>query len=102
MPFVFTKRELDHCSTLADPAAGLCRSFCCKEAVFKALGIPYRFTDCELLSGDGDNECDIGISPDLRRQFAIRRARALIRNSDGEVVVAVYLFGGSLPMENIA
>ena len=47
-PMVFSTSEINHIKTLAEQADGFCASFCCKEAVFKALGHPFNFTECEL------------------------------------------------------
>jgi phosphopantetheinyl transferase (holo-ACP synthase) len=45
---VFSRKEVEYIRTLPDQALGFCSSFCCKEAVFKALGSPFSFTECEL------------------------------------------------------
>lgn len=49
LPMVFTDREIAHISTLEDQSLGLCATFCCKEALRKAIDIPINFTECELL-----------------------------------------------------
>jgi phosphopantetheinyl transferase (holo-ACP synthase) len=36
----------------ADPCRWLCRCFCCKEAVFKALGQAYNYNELECLPHD--------------------------------------------------
>jgi phosphopantetheinyl transferase (holo-ACP synthase) len=48
LPMVFSQKEVQHIRNLPDKALGLCSSFCCKEAVFKALSAPFNFTECEL------------------------------------------------------
>lgn len=48
LPMVFTTNEINHIHTLSDHAAGFCASFSCKEAVYKALGQPINFIECEL------------------------------------------------------
>lgn len=45
---VFSTNEINHTRTLTEQAVGLCAAFCCKEAVYKALGQPFDFTECEL------------------------------------------------------
>jgi len=48
LPMVFSSDEISHIRSLSDRALGLCASFCCKEALFKALGKPYTFNQCHL------------------------------------------------------
>ena len=47
MPFVFTKGEITHARQQAEAARALCVCFSCKEAVRKAVGVPYNYTECE-------------------------------------------------------
>ena len=49
-PFVFSWREIAFARANKQPAACLAASFCCKEAVLKALGEPYDFTQCVFLA----------------------------------------------------
>jgi hypothetical protein len=95
MPFVFSAQEMYFCRSLPDPCVGLCASFCCKEAVFKALGRPYDMAQCRLLyrSGQALQPVHVGIA--LRDEFGLSEARALVRRGrtgSGELVVAVYLY----------
>jgi len=48
MPFVFSAREAKYIQKLANPERGFCASFCCKEALFKALSASYNFPECEF------------------------------------------------------
>ena len=47
-PFIFSEQEINHIFRLKHKAKGLCVSFCCKEAFFKAIKEPYNFNMCEL------------------------------------------------------
>jgi phosphopantetheinyl transferase (holo-ACP synthase) len=93
MPFVFTRKEIDFAYTLAHPEASFCRSFCCKEAVYKALKKPYSFTDCELFSDGTHKESAVILSQRLRKEYGIQEARARIWRVKNEYVVTVILFG---------
>ena len=95
--FVFTPAEIAHAASLPDPALGLAVAFCCKEAVFKALGGPYAFTECELLYRPGMTGGEIALNENLRRASGIGRAVAFIRTgaaAGGDVLVAVCLLAG--------
>ena len=96
LPLVFTDRELAHCRAQRDPARALCASFCCKEAVFKALGEPYNFTDCELLPDLSSDTCPIALDKALCAAAGIDAAGAwIIWNTAAgrECAVVAYLFG---------
>jgi phosphopantetheinyl transferase (holo-ACP synthase) len=94
--FVFTGREIGHACGLADAALGLCASFCCKEAVFKALGGPYDFTDCEFFMNEDEEPARIHLSEGLRSKHRVREALAAVRRERleaGELIVVAYLLG---------
>ena len=92
MPFVFTKRELSHCEKFLDPARALCASFCIKEGLFKALGKPYNFTDCEFfpnISVTGGRLC---VSQRLLdKRGTMRPAAMLFDAAPGHITAIVYL-----------
>ena len=46
---VFSERELAYCFSYADPAPHLAATFAAKEAVLKAMYIPVRMNDMEIL-----------------------------------------------------
>lgn len=46
---IWSERELEHARGLESPALGLAASFCCKEALLKALGGRFPFGSCEVL-----------------------------------------------------
>src|SRR5271157_262777 len=79
LPCVFTEKDRSRCRRLPDPAAGLCAAFCVKEALYKAIGRPYNFTDCEFLPGRGNTAGSFAVSPRLARDLrgAVPVARIL-------------------------
>ena len=100
MPFAFTGKEIDHARHQRDSARALCLCFTCKEALLKALGEPYNFTDCELFPALDDAssviEEEVVLGPHLKRDGGI--SRAICRSVEGasrtgEIISAVYLFG---------
>lgn len=92
LPFVYTPKERAHCRGLEDPVAGLCAAFCVKEALFKALGRPYNFTDCEFLyAGTPENsrfELSEKMAPGMRN---IQTIVKLLRPFKGQISAIVYL-----------
>jgi hypothetical protein len=94
LPMVFSQKEARHIQSLPDRALGLCSAFCCKEAVFKALGSPFNFTECELFYIPGralqypvlsfPPPLDVLITGCTAEFFSLK---------DGEQVVVVHLFG---------
>ena len=95
-PLVFSADEAEHHRGLADPAAGLCASFCCKEALLKAVGQPYDLRECELLYDPIALRQSVRVSTELRREFDFDHAWArIIRVADVELVAALFLFGPS-------
>ena len=100
MPFVFTEREIDFARSLPFPEIGLCASFCCKEAMFKALSAPYNFTDCEFFGDVGNSRSRIELSPSMCAAHGIAGARAdLIDRAGGanDMIVTIHLFGRGNP-----
>lgn len=81
--------------SLAKPSVGMCASFCCKEAFYKALGEPYHFPDCELFYQETSGTLPVTLAEPLRTAFGIRDAVATVRKGfpcAEELLVAVYLF----------
>ena len=94
MPLVFTRAEVDHARSLPSPARALCACFCAKEAVFKALGAPYNFTDCELFLS-ADDTAELRLSPSLAAEHGVGGATVEIldvEEADGAVMAVVVLF----------
>jgi phosphopantetheine--protein transferase-like protein len=94
MPLVFTRAEVDHSRTTPFPARALCASFCAKEAIFKAIGGPYDFTDCELFLSP-DDTAELRLSPSLAAEHGIGATEVEIfdvEETDGAVMVVVVLF----------
>lgn len=94
---IFTEREIAHARSLADPAFGLCASFCCKEAVIKALGTSLDYRECELLFSLKGPEQHLELAPALCLEREIRgwSARVEVSGAPGqeECVASVCLFG---------
>jgi phosphopantetheinyl transferase (holo-ACP synthase) len=98
--FVFSEGEIGYVRTLPDPSFGLCASFCCKEAVYKALGESYDFPECELLFDPARETSEVRLSNEVRSKFRIDEAVAMVRRNpldDGELIVVVYLCGPGRP-----
>jgi phosphopantetheinyl transferase (holo-ACP synthase) len=94
MPFVFSAKEIYFQRSLLSPALGLCASFCCKEAVFKALGTPYNFCECELLYKPGSLSTPIHFHERLKQELGVAEGVAVVEVGTGpadEIVVAAYL-----------
>jgi 4'-phosphopantetheinyl transferase EntD len=95
MPFVFSAQEMYFCRSLQDPRLGLCAAFCCKEAVFKALGRPHDMAQCRFLYRSGQAPQPVQLGAELRNEFGITEACAIVRwgrAGSGELVVAAYLY----------
>ncbi len=94
-PFIFSPKEIEYCSALADSWIAFCTAFCCKEALFKALQSPYDFTACELLwNGKKRTHISPTLSKALCKQHHITDSRAYIEITDsGECIVSIFLFG---------
>jgi phosphopantetheinyl transferase (holo-ACP synthase) len=94
LPMVFSRKEVEHIQTLPDKALGFCSSFCCKEAVFKALGTPFNFTECELLYIPGRQLQRPALSFSRQDNVLLGDCTAgFFSIRAGEQVVVVHLFG---------
>ena len=92
-PMVFSPGEASHNRGLPDPAEGFCAAFCCKEAVFKAIEQPFRFTDCELLLDPGRPDQALRLSPGLCGRLGIAASSArILHPRRGELAAVVYLW----------
>ncbi len=49
---VFSKRELSYCFSYSDPAPHLAATFAAKEAVLKAMRVPVRMNDMEIVRNE--------------------------------------------------
>jgi phosphopantetheinyl transferase (holo-ACP synthase) len=93
-PQIFSAREAAHAAGLGDPAAGLCASFCCKEALVKALESAFPYPECELLYQPGREEQELILSAGIRERHHITQARArLLAPREGELAAVVSLYG---------
>ena len=101
LPFVFSRREIEHSFGAEDAARSLCISFCVKEAARKALGEPFNYPECEVfpMSGAGASEerLPLHLRDSLKREFGLVEGVAVAfenRLDKGEMVAVVYLLGG--------
>jgi phosphopantetheinyl transferase (holo-ACP synthase) len=96
---VFSLGEAEHLSSLPHPALAYCAAFCCKEAVLKALGERYPFTECECRFAPGSLEPAIALSPALLGRYGLAAAHARFHGGfpteRGECVLEVHVFRGS-------
>ena len=93
-PLIFSNKEIKHCSSLEKPYIGFCVSFCCKEAVFKALEGPYDFTECELLWIPGHDNFQCNLNDELLNKHQIKNNRICVElTENNESIVTVYLLG---------
>lgn len=91
---IFSAREHLHNRALGQPLDGYCASFCCKEAVFKALEKPFHFSECELFYTPQQVVQELCLSAEMRRSFGIRRAMVWVhRHVVTELSAVVHLFG---------
>jgi phosphopantetheinyl transferase (holo-ACP synthase) len=92
---LFTDREAAHNLALTDPAAGFCASFCAKEAMVKAVGVPIDYRDCELLFSPPGGVYRIDLSPEFLEEHGISGAvaRIMYRGDVRECVAAVWTHG---------
>ena len=92
LPMVFSRKEVEHIRTLPDKALGFCSSFCCKEAVFKALDFPFNFTECELFFVPGQQFQRPVLSFSQQNNVSDCTA-GFFSPRTGEQVVVVHVFG---------
>jgi phosphopantetheinyl transferase (holo-ACP synthase) len=95
-PFVFSQAEISHCRGLDNPAQGLCASFCCKEAMRKAIFFPYDYTDCEAFFEEHDLTISVHSAEALLAEFGIEEIKAEMRYNPldaNELMVVVSVLG---------
>jgi hypothetical protein len=92
---IWTPREIAHARALPEPALALCAAFCCKEALYKALGGAYRFPAFEVLHDPGRLWQPVEAAPGLLGARGPSGARALVlpdvRDERGEILAVVLL-----------
>lgn len=93
-PLLFTEREVEHNQGLDDPALGFCASFCSKEAVLKAVGVPIDYQQCELLLYPNEEMQIMRLAPEFSDEHGIDGAMAQVMQpvGSGECVVAVCVY----------
>ena len=82
MPMVFSEAEVAHNRTLANPEVGFCASFCCKEALCKALEHPFNFPECEFLYRDAPAPHGVTLAPALRNELGILDVQVTVLSND--------------------
>ena len=93
--WIFSEAERRHFENLDEPARGCCASFCCKEALMKALGEPFDYTACELLYHPGDDVHEIRLDRELVERYGIGKSKAMTLTNaldEEEMILVVYLF----------
>jgi phosphopantetheinyl transferase (holo-ACP synthase) len=103
---ICSPREAEHLASQERPALAFCASFCCKEALCKALGEAYAFPECECFHRPGASELELVLSPSLRERHGLAGARAGFHErflgERGECVVEVHLFRGQARRDDAA
>ena len=93
-PFVYSPGEIAHHRSLPHPSRGFCASFCCKEAVLKALQHSFHFPDCELFFDPEKTVQPLRFPAAFLRQNDLAGGEARIDSPVAEEMRAVvYLFG---------
>ncbi len=93
-PFVFAPGEHQRLLLLEDPPNGFCAAFCCKEAVHKAVGAFYDYTQCVLQYEPWRRIAPIQFADEFLETYAISGGIARIQSQStaGEITVSVVLF----------
>ena len=98
---VYSAREAGHLAARPQAARAFCAAFCCKEALYKALGEFYSFPQFECLYRPGASEQEFELAPALKERLAIEEVRVKIDerflDERGEFVVEVYLTRRTAP-----
>ncbi|MHB8837045.1 MAG: 4'-phosphopantetheinyl transferase superfamily protein [Candidatus Methylomirabilia bacterium] len=98
---VYSAREAEHLAAQPLAAQAFCAAFCCKEAMYKALGEFYSFPEFECLYRPGAPELEFVLAPGLQERLGIGEVRVGIDTQflgeRGEYVVEVYLTRGPAP-----
>jgi len=96
LPFVFSPQEWDHARQSSCPEKALCISFCCKEAMYKALDMPYNFTECTFTGATHNGVQPVFCTKSLCERGGFSTAAARIDRCDTLCVVELFLFGKEL------
>lgn len=91
---VFSRDETAYIQALDRPADGFCASFCCKEAVFKALSQPIDYLCCRLfyIPGEELQNPVLTLTDPAYPEIAACSARICFSAAD-EMIAIVHLFG---------
>ncbi len=96
LPFIFSRKEVEHIHTLEDKAIGFCAAFCCKEAVFKAIDQPFNFNQCQFFYQPNRKTQPPPLLESIDSFAAVSRCSINIHFPDDiELMAIVHLFGAS-------
>jgi len=93
--WIFSEAEKKHFSGLAEPARGCCASFCCKEALMKALGETFDYASCELFYSPRERVHEMKLDRELAARYGIGKSIAVTMTNaldEEEMIVVAYLF----------
>ncbi len=95
---LFSRREIDHNRRLNNPSLGFCASFCTKEALLKAVGVPIDYRSCELLFSPELEEQQVTLTQAFRDEHGVDGAvaRVVLSGEPMECVVALCLWRRSI------
>jgi phosphopantetheinyl transferase (holo-ACP synthase) len=88
--YIYNQDEFNWCRSRPDPALALCASFCCKEALFKAIGAPYNYTGCSARYDWSQDKCVIDIAEEILAEHGFSRAVARIFVDCDHCIAAVH------------
>jgi phosphopantetheinyl transferase (holo-ACP synthase) len=97
-PFIFSLREIEHARCLGNPAQALCASFCSKEAVRKAIALPYNYPDCEAFFDEHTLSISLRPASSFCAEFGIEEIVPEVRQNPidpDEMAVVVSVLGES-------
>ena len=94
---LFSPREAEHIRSLRAPEIGFCASFGCKEAFFKAVRRPFRWTECEFFPDPDREEGPVHLSDALRREIGGSASARVLPGPAGEWICLVYWWAEEAP-----
>ena len=95
-PFVFSGTEIKHCIIQPQPAIALCVAFCAKEALRKAIGVPYNYPDFQVYYKDLCIAPITILDDKVMQEFHICKIETTLMvnpGDPGEVILVLGLFG---------
>lgn len=96
-PMLFSPEESALLRAQPDPALAFCASFCCKEALLKAVESTYSYTEARLLYRPGAEVQQPELSPGLMQRFGLSGVTMRFLDlREGEVTGVLFAFGPPL------